>query len=138
MKKCFFLGVQEVKSAPPLQMICDSEDRKYITNVSMADYAKDYFCNLFTSQGSAEGCDSARNSDWSKIPSKVSPIMNSNLTKPFSKDEVYEALKELPTSRAPGVDGFPAEFFSTFLGAPWDRPYEVLRETLSMVHYIAY
>uniref|UniRef100_A0A7I4BLA2 Reverse transcriptase domain-containing protein n=1 Tax=Physcomitrium patens TaxID=3218 RepID=A0A7I4BLA2_PHYPA len=53
----------------------------------MADCAKGYFCNLSTTQGCPKGCELVHSIVWSKISSKLSPTMNSNLTNSFSKDE---------------------------------------------------
>ncbi|KAH1032563.1 hypothetical protein J1N35_044737 [Gossypium stocksii] len=40
--------------------------------------------------------------------------MNNELLKPFTKDEVWDAVKSRAPLKAPGVDGFPALFFQCF------------------------
>jgi hypothetical protein len=36
------------------------------------------------------------------------------LTAPFSEEEVFEAISQMEHNKAPGPDGFPAEFYQTF------------------------
>jgi hypothetical protein len=45
------------------------------------------------------------------VPEKVTMGMNESLTKPFSSEEVREALFRMVPSKAPGVDGFTAGVF---------------------------
>uniref|UniRef100_A0A453K0A9 Reverse transcriptase domain-containing protein n=1 Tax=Aegilops tauschii subsp. strangulata TaxID=200361 RepID=A0A453K0A9_AEGTS len=44
------------------------------------------------------------------------PFDLSGLDVPFSKDEIWAAVKSLPLGKAPGPDGFTAEF----LQSAWD------------------
>jgi len=45
------------------------------------------------------------------IPSKVTAEMNSQLLRPYTKEEVKVALFHMFPTKAPGPDGFPAHFF---------------------------
>ena len=45
------------------------------------------------------------------IPSKVTAEMNSQLLRPYTKEEVKAALFHMFPTKAPGLDGFPAHFF---------------------------
>uniref|UniRef100_A0A453F7Q2 Reverse transcriptase domain-containing protein n=1 Tax=Aegilops tauschii subsp. strangulata TaxID=200361 RepID=A0A453F7Q2_AEGTS len=47
---------------------------------------------------------------------RAAPFDLSNLEAPFTEDEIWRAVKSLPTGKAPGPDGFTAEF----LRACWD------------------
>jgi hypothetical protein len=42
---------------------------------------------------------------------QVSDIENSILTAPFTEKEVYDAISQMKPNKAPGPDGFPAEFY---------------------------
>ena len=45
------------------------------------------------------------------IERKISDDINTNLTRPFSAVEVSDALFQIGPLKAPGADGFPAQFF---------------------------
>ena len=50
---------------------------------------------------------------WSG-PQLVSETENAALTAPFSEQEVWDAIKGMNPSSAPGPDGLPVKFFQTF------------------------
>jgi len=54
------------------------------------------------------------------IQNSVNGNMNEALCKPFTDDEISDALFQIGPLKAPGPDGFPARFFQ--------RNWEVLRE----------
>lgn len=45
------------------------------------------------------------------IPRKVTDQMNDMLNAPYTADEVKIALFQMAPQKAPGLDGFPAQFF---------------------------
>ncbi|XP_047057289.1 uncharacterized protein LOC124663662 [Lolium rigidum] len=47
---------------------------------------------------------------------QISPLENEILTAPFTEKEVFEAVSQMELNKAPGPDGFPAEFYQKF----WD------------------
>ena len=47
---------------------------------------------------------------------EVSVDENIILTQPFSEKEVLDAIAQMEHNKAPGPDGFPAEFYQSF----WD------------------
>ena len=57
---------------------------------------------------------------------RLTDAMRDVLLKPYSKDDVVMALKDMHPTKAPGPDGFPALFYSRF----WDV---VGEEVCSMV-----
>ena len=53
---------------------------------------------------------------------QVSELENEHLTQDFQESEVREAIFQMEHNKAPGPDGFPAEFYQVF----WD----VIKEDL--------
>jgi hypothetical protein len=45
---------------------------------------------------------------------QVTPLENDLLTVEFSENEVREAIFQMKHNKAPGPDGFPAEFYQVF------------------------
>jgi hypothetical protein len=45
---------------------------------------------------------------------KLSVEENNLLTSPFTEKEVHEAISQMEHNKAPGPDGFPAEFYQKF------------------------
>lgn len=45
---------------------------------------------------------------------RVTDAMNTHLTRPFCRIEVEQALKQMPATKAPGLDGMPAVFFQKY------------------------
>lgn len=86
----------------------------------MARVAKNYFEDLFTS---SRGLD-----DMSYILSRVDRCImedfNLKLSTPFTKGEVFEALKEMGPMKAPGIDGFLVIFYRS-VGILWGKRLEI-------------
>jgi hypothetical protein len=82
----------------------DKELKKYIT---------DYYHGLFgPSETSLLTLDESRRDDISQVSQNENEI----LTTEFSYNEVKEAIFQMEHNKAPGPDGFPAEFYQAF----WD------------------
>ena len=45
---------------------------------------------------------------------RLSEAQNKELSRPFTLQDFTDALKEMPKSKAPGTDGFPADFYKIF------------------------
>ena len=54
--------------------------------------------------------DEGFNNDIPKISAEENEILTAN----FTEKEVFEAISQIETNKAPGPDGFPAEFYKTF------------------------
>ena len=71
----------------------------------------DYYSELFTTSNPSHLAEVLEN-----IPQVVSDSMNADLVKPFVKQEVDVALKQMAPLKAPGLDGMPPIFYQHY----WD------------------
>ena len=53
---------------------------------------------------------------------------NEILTKDFDEDEIFEAISQMEVNKAPGPDGFPAEFYQKFWGVIKDDLMDLFRQ----------
>jgi len=56
--------------------------------------------------------------------------MNTDLTKDINAQELKEALDDLPSGRAPGEDGLPAEFYIALWEEVGEDVYQACQEAL--------
>jgi hypothetical protein len=52
---------------------------------------------------------------------KVTPQMNDDLCRDFTKEEISDALLQIGPLKAPRIDGFPARFYQRNWGKPSDK-----------------
>jgi hypothetical protein len=78
---------------------------------NLKSYITNYYRGLFGSPD--EGNFSMDETHTDDIP-QVSVEENGLLTAPYSKDEVKKAVFQMEHNKAPGPDGFPAEFYQNF------------------------
>jgi hypothetical protein len=77
----------------------------------LKSYITNYYKGLFGEP--KEGTFSMEESRIHDIP-QVSPDENAFLTAPYSEEEVRNAVFQMEHNKAPGPDGFPAEFYQNF------------------------
>jgi hypothetical protein len=68
--------------------------------------AHDFFVNLFSSEPTDQ-IDNILDS----IPSKIDENTNVMLCKPYTDEEIHEALFQMGLTKAPGPDSFPAQVY---------------------------
>lgn len=62
---------------------------------------------------------------------KVSDEANTELENPFTKGELYNALKSMECGKAPGIDGIPVEFYKSLWPVLGDDLLEVINDSLT-------
>ncbi|KAA3469841.1 reverse transcriptase [Gossypium australe] len=75
----------------------------------MIKVATDYFEKLFSA--SEAGFDKHI---FGLVEKRVTASMNESLTKQFTEEDICNAVKTMPSLKAPGVDGFVATFFQRY------------------------
>ena len=89
----------------------EQEEGTIIGQENLKTYITEYYKKLFGESISGDvTVFENRNND---IP-QLSEEENSMLTADFLVKEVYEAISQMEMNKAPGPDGFPAEFYKTF------------------------
>ncbi|CAM8995263.1 unnamed protein product [Rhodiola kirilowii] len=86
----------------------------YTDPQSLCHIALNYFSNVFSPPQSLSSEEMRRSVDI--LPRKVTHAHNELLLMPYTEGEVYAAIQQLHPSKAPGLDGFPAEFLQKY----WD------------------
>ncbi|GMJ10541.1 hypothetical protein like AT1G43760 [Hibiscus trionum] len=76
---------------------------------AMANMAKEYFSDIFTSEA-VENPDSI----LELIPRSISSTNNACLLAPFTKDDFFLAVKQMAPLKAADLDGFPALFYQRY------------------------
>lgn len=68
----------------------------------------EHFTNLYTTTNLSR---QQMEATLKKMPRRITDEMNEELVRPFSEDEIKEALFQMCPTKDPGSDGFPAIFF---------------------------
>jgi hypothetical protein len=75
---------------------------------ALKEYITSYYKDLFRPpQSSSFSLDESRVEDIVQVPHEENEL----LIRPFTVDEVLEAIFQMDHNKAPGSDGFPAEFY---------------------------
>jgi hypothetical protein len=94
---------------------------------NLKNYITSYYKNLFGAP--EEGNFSMDESQTDDIP-QVSAAENNFLTTDYSEEEVRKTIFQMENNKAPGPDGFLAEFYQTF----WDTIKSDLLDLFSCLH----
>ena len=89
----------------------EQEEGTIVGHENLKTYITEYYKNLF---GEPEQNDFSLNEDAREDIPQVFQIENEFLYDEFSEKEIREAVFQMEHNKAPGPDGFPAEFFQFF------------------------
>jgi hypothetical protein len=71
--------------------------------------------NFYFKLYSLKPIDSSHSTSFlSKLNSKLSDTDKLFRDRPLTKEEVYKCMQRLPNGKAPGIDGLPVEFYTSF------------------------
>lgn len=91
------------------------DGRTIFNQGDLSQYIIRFYANLYTSEVHASGTSEAQRRCWESIPARVKEIMNADMTKTLTLEEVTKAITSLPKGKALGHDGIPTEFFQEYL-----------------------
>ena len=80
-----------------------------------------FYQDLYTFKG-VQGLDEV----LAHVPCKLTAAMNDILCAPYTKDEVKNALFQMFPTKAPGRDGFPAQFYQKHWDVCGDDVYNIV------------
>ncbi|KAL4334864.1 hypothetical protein GQ457_07G036340 [Hibiscus cannabinus] len=75
----------------------------------IVDVAASYFNDLFSSSATSNA-----SVIFDNVCCRVTPAMNTTLSSPFNRREVWDALRSMSPLKAPGTDGFPVLFYQKY------------------------
>jgi hypothetical protein len=89
----------------------EQEDGVIVGDVDLKTYITNYYKGLF---GPPEENNFTLVEDQNQDIPQMTVEENNILTSPFTKEEVKEVVFQMEHNKAPGLDGFPAEFYQVF------------------------
>ena len=105
----------------------EDRDKVLTEKEELKKHITDYYKNLF---GREEEINMHLDENFWEQSQRMSEEGNTDLTKPFTLEELDAAVKDMKNSTAPGPDGFSIEFFKEF----WPKVREDINEMLDDLH----
>lgn len=92
-----------------IKRITDEQDKEMTNYEDIVGVIKEYFVNIFKSEAGGDMTNVLH-----AVECKVTSEMNDILAKPFTVEEMIQALKQMHPDKAPGPDGMNPSFFRKF------------------------
>ena len=89
----------------------EQEEGTIVGQENLKNYISEYYKKLF---GAPATNNFSLDENVIQDMPQISQEENDILTQDFSEKEVFEAIKQMEHNKAPGPDGFPAEFYQKF------------------------
>jgi hypothetical protein len=93
-----------------------------------------FYKQLYTRDEQVEENSEARTDCFQHLSQLVTEDHNKELLRPITIDEVAEAVKQLPTGKAPGADTIPTEFYQTMWEDIKDDIFNFVLESATQCH----
>jgi hypothetical protein len=95
------------------QMAEEKDGEVFTDNENIMRISTDFYKKLFTTERVNE---KIQNKLLNNVKTKLSKEDRTKLDKPFTEEEVFSAIRNLPKGKSPGIDGFPVEFYREYWG----------------------
>ena len=103
-------GMKRTKDG--INQLAETKDGEIFTdNENIMRISTQFYKDLYTTDKVNE---KAQNQLLKNVTTKLSKEAKTTLDKPFSEEEVYKAIMNLPSGKSPGIDGFPIEFYKEY------------------------
>ena len=109
--KEFFEHHNSNRKPAPITHMLDDSDNHITTQQALEEHIIQFYQQLYTKDQAVEDNNEAREECFLCLQRTVTEAHNQELLKPLTQDEVKDAMKQLPTGKAPGLDAIPAEFY---------------------------
>ncbi|XP_045797508.1 uncharacterized protein LOC123891638 [Trifolium pratense] len=106
--KYFHMKANIRRSKNKIEKITDSHGHTHTNDDGIEKVLVDHFKTLFTKQDAQAIPDTIR-----VVKDRINTDMYQELNRHFTKEEVFQAIKEMKALAAPGPDGLPAIFYHT-------------------------
>ncbi|PNX98065.1 ribonuclease H [Trifolium pratense] len=97
------------RSKNKIETITDTQGQKLYKDTEIENVLVDHFKNLFTKQDTHNIKETVQ-----IVEGRISQDMHQELSKIFTKEEVFQAIKDMKSLAAPGPDGLPALFYHNY------------------------
>ena len=112
----------------------DEEDNPLSTPQELEEHILKFYRQLYTKDQRVEENHAAREECFQYLQKTVTEAHNLELLKPLTQKEVKEAMKQLPSGKAPGVDAIPAEFYQELWDDIGPDIFNFAEEAINLAH----
>jgi hypothetical protein len=128
----FFEQHSSSRKPAPITLMMD-EGRPITKQVELEAHILRFYQQLYSGDAQVEANNAAREDCFTYLQPKVTPEHNAELLKPLTVEEVSEAMKQLPSGKAPGTDAIPAEFYQELWEDIEQDVFNFVTETINQV-----
>lgn len=114
--KVFHGWAQTRKMKNKISSLMDTHGVEHFSEEKKGDIAVHYFNELFSSSGPSDAAELLEG-----FMPTVTPMMNQNLMRPVSDNEIKKAMKAVKSDSAPGADGMTRKFFQKYWNVTGDQ-----------------
>ena len=132
--KEFFEFHEGTRQSITITHLIDEHNNTLTTQPELEAHILAFYQQLYTRDDQVEAATGAREDCLHHLQQLVTAEHNRDLMRPITMEEVTEAVKQLPTGKAPGMDTIPAEFYhELWEDIDWDI-FNFVAESITQTH----